>query len=123
MKDTRAKRLPNSGSFKPGQITNPKGRKPLTEAQRLAREMRGEVQPEVVQFLINVMQGVVEADLKERLVAARALLEELPPDAESTDVELTDEERIARVITIFDAARERRATETLASESQKVGPD
>lgn len=77
-------RPPNSGSFKPGQCTPGQGRPKMTEPQRLAREMRGACQPEVVDRLLEIARTA--DDIKDRLTALKALLEELPREVKVEDV-------------------------------------
>ena len=65
-----------STSFKKGQITNPKGRASLTDAQRTARDMRAQCQPELIERLLRVVRE--SDDNKDVVAAAKALLEEMP---------------------------------------------
>ena len=72
-------------SFKVGGVANPKGRPPLTPAQRKAREMRAQCQPEVVKELLAIAKDK-EADTKDRVACLKALLEDLPAQVEVSDV-------------------------------------
>lgn len=78
-----------STSFKSGGVGNPKGRAPLTDAQRLARDMRAQCQPEVVERLLKVMRE--SDDNKDVIAAGKALLEEMP--VEVRDVTEREPER------------------------------
>lgn len=74
-------------SFKPGEVTNPRGRPKLTDAQRLAREMRQQAQPEVIETLVELLKG---GEPKDRIAAAKALLIDLPVQVAQTDAEGND---------------------------------
>lgn len=72
----KTKGKPRGKPFPAGVSPNPGGRPKLTDAQRLAREAKACAQPEAVAYLVAVMRDAGEAT-KERLVAAKALLEGL----------------------------------------------
>lgn len=85
---TKPKRKATPASFKPGVSGNPVGRPPLTEAQRLARSMRAQAQPELVRVLLDI--AIKAVDPKDRIAAAKALIEEVPPvDSEGIAAALT----------------------------------
>jgi len=69
--------------FGPG--NTPRGRPPLTDAQRLARTMRAQCQPELVESLLEIVR--TSADAKDRIAAAKALLEELPTEVAVSSVD------------------------------------
>ena len=68
--------------FVKGEVTNPRGRPPLTDAQRLARTLRAQCQPELVEALLQIVRTA--DDTKDRIAAAKALLEELPTEVSVT---------------------------------------
>lgn len=65
---------------------NKGGRPPLTEVQLIARQRKADAQPEAVDFLLSVMRDT-GADLKERLSAAKAIVDDLR--VEPTKLELS----------------------------------
>jgi len=70
----------SSTSFAPGHRANPSGRPPLTPEQRRAREMRAQCQPEIVKALLDIATDS-SIDVKDRIAAAKALLEDMPGDS------------------------------------------
>ncbi len=73
--------------FTRGSSGNPGGRPPLTDAQRAARDLRVSIQPEVVKVLYGIATDP-SADVKDRIAAAKALLEDLPIEiAKSVEAE------------------------------------
>lgn len=69
----------SSTSFKKGDVGNPRGRAPLTPEQRLARELRAKLQPELVGILASIARSE-GAEPKDRIAAAKALLDEAPKE-------------------------------------------
>ena len=67
----------------PGQSGNPTGRPRLTEPQRYARELRGQYQPRVVEFLVNAMEDDSHP-IGDRITCAKALLEAQPSETKLT---------------------------------------
>lgn len=74
--------------FVKGAPGNPRGRPPLTEAQRLGREMRAQAQPELVTKLMGIINDP-ETERRDCIAAIKALLEELPKEV-SVDVQGSD---------------------------------
>lgn len=66
----------NATSFGPKNKANLSGRAPLTDAQRIARDMRAQCQPELIERLLRVVRE--SDDNKDVVAAAKALLEEMP---------------------------------------------
>lgn len=66
----------SSTTFSKGQVTNPKGRAPLTAEQREARDMRALFQPEGVRLLIELARNAGEN--KDRIAALKILIDEMP---------------------------------------------
>jgi hypothetical protein len=66
----------SSTSFRPGQSGNKAGNGPLTEEQRLARDLRARCQPELVKRLLEIVR--TSTDNKDVIAAAKILVDEMP---------------------------------------------
>lgn len=66
----------SSTTFTKGGSGNPKGRKPLTDAQRLARELKAQAQPDAVRALVKLLHQE-DLEPRDRIAVAKALLEGL----------------------------------------------
>jgi hypothetical protein len=71
----KAKRKAPPHAWRPGQSGNPGGRPKASEAQKLAAELRAQLQPDIVNLLWGIASDV-GAETRDRITAAKALLEE-----------------------------------------------
>ena len=67
---------------------NKGGRPPLTEVMRIARERKADAQPEVVDFLLSVVRDH-GAEMKDRIAAAKSLVDDLHVEPERLEVSAT----------------------------------
>jgi hypothetical protein len=72
----KAKRKAPRTAWKPGQSGNPGGRASPTEAQRLAKELKAQLQPDAVRRLGEILVDPT-AKHSDQIAAAKALLEGL----------------------------------------------
>jgi hypothetical protein len=72
----KKKRKAPRSAWKPGQSGNPGGRPPATEAQRLAKELKAQLQPDAVRRLGEILLDF-EAKHSDQIAAAKVLLEGL----------------------------------------------
>lgn len=82
--------------FPTGTSGNPIGRPPLTDAQKKAREMRAQCQPQLVKELLAIATDK-DADTKDRVACLKALLEDLPAQVEVNDVTDRPEEKLSKL--------------------------
>lgn len=73
--------MPNPSWVKGMRSPNPTGRTKMSDAQRMAREMREAAQPAIARMLIKMALDEA-ADPSHRLIAAKAILEDLPSQVE-----------------------------------------
>lgn len=73
--------MSNPAWVKGGPSPNPSGRTKMTEAQRMARELREAAQPAIARMLIKMALDET-AEPSHRLIAAKAILEDLPSQVE-----------------------------------------
>ena len=69
------------GHFVPGCSGNPAGKAPRTEAERAAAVLRAQAQPDVIRFLVGVMNDEASR-MSDRLTAAKALMDASPVQIE-----------------------------------------
>jgi len=73
--------MPNPSWVKGMRSPNPTGRTKMSDAQRMAREMREAAQPAIARMLIKMALDEA-ADPSHRLIAAKAVLEDLPKEVQ-----------------------------------------
>lgn len=76
----------------------------MTEAQRLAKEKKAHAQPQVVDFLLSVVLDV-GADMKDRIAAAKPLMEGL--DALKIEMDATVKTEASETVAVIAVDPER----------------
>lgn len=84
-------------AWKPGQSGNPGGRPTLSDAQRLAREMKAQAQPEAIRALVRVLKSTTARDA-DKVAAAKALLDGLESARLDVKLDTTDDTGLIEVM-------------------------
>ncbi len=87
--NSKKKRRAPKTAWRKGQSGNPNGRPPLTEAQRMAREIKQRAQPEVMEAMVAIALNRGE-ETRDRIAAGKVVLEGL--DATKIDLDVTTDD-------------------------------